>query len=124
MVEIADDGTGETHGTGGLVRFDAFGAAVVALAGPAAEHRHFGKPYAWDASEAEWLVDDDGSDDAAVARLVLDHGVAVGFALRQVEMIFEDHWATVQRVAAALLAAPGHRLTGAEVAALTEGMAE
>ena len=65
-----------THGSGELVGFDAYGAAVVALAGPAAERRRFARPYEWDASEAEWLADESNdSDGAQIARLVIEHGV-------------------------------------------------
>ena len=68
LVEIREDGTGETHGTGEQVRFDPFGSAVVALAGYVAEHRASGCRYEWTPIAA--ALSDPGSDADIVRCLV------------------------------------------------------
>ncbi len=104
LVEIREDGTGETHGTGEQVRFDPFGSAVVALAGYVAEHRASGCRYEWTPIAA--ALSDPGSDADLVRCLVRDHRITVEHAQAQAESIVDDYWPQVAAIAEALVTAP------------------
>jgi hypothetical protein len=105
LVEIWNDGSGLTHGTGHLLpRWDAFGIAVVTLAGDVAEHLSEGRPYAWD---DEGLVagdlPEDSGDFAQVLQLVEDYAVIPEHAADQAVLALTLYWPVVEQTARRLL---------------------
>lgn len=114
LVEIADDGTGITHGTGQRYqRWDAYGVAVVTLAGYVAEWMCVGQRYTWDDEgiTPEELIDlsdllgEDFArgDRATTINLVHDHHVIPKHAVDEAESCLTIYWTVVEKIASTLI---------------------